>query len=139
MAIIMCEADLERKYQALAQGRTLLESCLHLNLSEHLNSEVGLGTITNIESAKEWLRNSFLFQRIQKNPKQYAIDKESDQTWQARIDELVLNSIAALKKSQLLECEEELGGLSSTEYGDIMSKVFFASVSPASVDCNLVI
>ena len=121
----MCEAELEGKYKALVQGRTLLESCLHLNLSEHINSEVGLGTITNIEGAKEWLRNSFLFQRIQKNPRHYAINKESNQSWQERVDELVLRSVTTLKDSQLLECDEKSGTLCSTEYGDIMSKVYF--------------
>lgn len=129
VAIIMCEAELEGKYKALVQGRTLLESCLHLNLSEHVNSEIGLGTITNVDSAKEWLRNSFLFQRIQKNPRNYAINKESNQTWQERIDELVLHSIKTLKDSQLLECDEESGNLRSTEYGDIMSKVTVIHIS----------
>ncbi|KAF7363796.1 ATP-dependent DNA helicase MER3 [Mycena sanguinolenta] len=69
IAIILCESDLEKKYRELVQGKTIVESSLHKNLSEHLNSEIGLGTITNIRSAKEWLRSSFLFQRIQKNPR----------------------------------------------------------------------
>lgn len=123
MAIILCETELEGKYKALVQGRTLLESCLHLNLSEHINSEVGLGTITNMDTAKEWLRNSFMFQRIQRNPKHYAINKEGNQSWQERIDELVLSSVKTLEDSELLDSDDSSGALSSTEYGDIMSKV----------------
>ena len=42
VAIVMCESELKQKYEALAQGNTLLESSLHLNLSEHINSEIGL-------------------------------------------------------------------------------------------------
>ena len=120
----MCETELENKYRALVQGHTLLESCLHSNLAEHINSEIGLGTITNINSAKEWLHNSFLFQRIQQNPRHYAIGKVDNQTWQERIDAMVMESIERLKENQLVEssADDQLT-LSSTEFGDIMSKV----------------
>jgi ATP-dependent DNA helicase HFM1/MER3 len=109
----------------LIQGKTTIESCLHRNLSEHLNSEIGLGTITNIESAKTWLRNSFLFQRIQKNPKHYALGKDDHQTWEQKIDDLVTENIANLQKTELVVYTDDNNmGLKSTEYGDIMSKVF---------------
>ena len=120
----MCESELEPKYRALTQGRTFLESCLHNNLAEHINSEIGLGTITNVDSAKHWLHSSFLFRRIQKNPRHYAIGKGGNQTWQERIDEMVLESIERLKKNQLVESpDDDHTVLMSTEYGDIMSKV----------------
>ncbi|EKM55317.1 uncharacterized protein PHACADRAFT_143494 [Phanerochaete carnosa HHB-10118-sp] len=125
VAIIMCETELEAKYQALVQGRTFLESCLHNNLAEHINSEIGLGTITNINSAKEWLHSSFLFQRIQQNPRHYAIGKEGNQTWQERIDNMVTESIERLRENQLVELSNDDSSiLKSTEYGDIMSKYY---------------
>ncbi len=120
----MCETELEAKYKALAQGRTVLESCLHLNLTEHINSEIGLGTIINLQSAKHWLHNSFLFQRIRKNPRHYAIGKDNGQSWQARIDEMVTQSIQKLQDGELVAPSEKGDdSLTSTEYGDIMSKV----------------
>ena len=136
VAIILCEDQLEAKYRALVQGRTILESSLHLNLSEHLNSEIGLGTITNLDSAKGWLRNSFLFQRIQRNPNHYALGKSEEQTWEERMDDLVIQSIVKLKESELVSYEGEapaIGRLQSTEYGDIMSKV--GSVARGVPDC----
>jgi hypothetical protein len=51
MAIIMCETDLVKKYKALTRGDTILESSLHLNLAEHLNSEIALGTISSLCTA----------------------------------------------------------------------------------------
>ncbi|TCD63539.1 Sec63 [Steccherinum ochraceum] len=123
VAIILCEQELESKYKALVQGRTFLESCLHLNLTEHINSEIGLHTITNVESAKDWLHKSFLFQRIQRNPRHYAIGKGQDQTWQERIDEMVTQSIDTLQQNELVQQADD-GGLSSTLYGDIMSKYY---------------
>lgn len=108
----------------MAQGRTVLESCLHHTLAEHLNSEIGLRTITSVDSAKRWLHSSFLFQRIQQNPRHYAIGKDSKQSWQERLDEMVTESVKKLQENQLVEISGERDeSLSSTEYGDIMSKV----------------
>lgn len=124
VAVIICETRLENKYRSLVQGTTVLESSLHTNLTEHLNSEVGLGTITSVNSAKEWLRSSFLFQRIRKNPDHYALGNlEANQTWQDRVDNVVIQSVQKLKDSQLLRDGDHPGDLMSTEFGDIMSKV----------------
>ncbi|TFY60086.1 hypothetical protein EVJ58_g5372 [Rhodofomes roseus] len=133
VAIIMCESELEAKYRALVQGQTVLESSLHLNLSEHINSEVGLGTITDLETAKKWLHNSFLYRRIQKNPGHYAIGKDSSQTWQQRVDDMVAQSITKLQEVGLVTYSDgEDGQLCSTEYGDIMSKLY---VKQSTVRC----
>lgn len=122
----MCEKDLEGKYEALVQGKNVLESSLHLTLSEHINSEIDLGTITDLESAKSWLRGSFLFQRIRKNPNFYALGKEDDQTWQERVDDVVMRSVMKLRDTHLVSYIDkgaEAGKLTCTEYGEIMSKV----------------
>jgi ATP-dependent DNA helicase HFM1/MER3 len=88
-----------------------------------VNSEIGLGTIIDIESAKEWLRSSFLFRRLQRNPKHYAIGKGEQQTWQERLDEMVMESVRLLTEGQLVKHEKDYDQLSLTEFGDIMSKV----------------
>ncbi|KAJ3740516.1 hypothetical protein DFH05DRAFT_1509141 [Lentinula detonsa] len=124
IAIIMCESELENKYRALIQGRTIVESSLHLNLSEHLNSEIGLGTITNMNSAKEWLKSSFLFQRIQKNPNHYSLGKDESQTWEERVDDIVTQSVESLRSSELIHKEDGNDAIICTEYGDIMSKFY---------------
>ncbi|KAJ3930521.1 MAG: DEAD-domain-containing protein [Lentinula lateritia] len=124
IAVIMCESELENKYRALVQGKTIVESSLHLNLSEHLNSEIGLGTITNVNSAKEWLKSSFLFQRIQKNPNHYSLGKDENQTWEERVDDIVMQSVESLRNSELVSREDGSDAIICTEYGDIMSKFY---------------
>jgi ATP-dependent DNA helicase HFM1/MER3 len=121
----MCEHELVAKYQALSQGTKVLESCLHHNLSEHINSEIGMGTITDIESAKRWLRDSFLYQRLRKNPNHYAIEDQQSANWQDRMDEIVLASIRKLQDHELVKQSgsNTKKALATTEYGDIMSKV----------------
>ncbi|KAJ6490602.1 Sec63 Brl domain-containing protein [Mycena vitilis] len=127
IAIIMCEIDLETKYRELVQGKTIVESSLHKNLSEHINSEIGLGTITNVRSAKDWLRSSFLFQRIQKNPAHYALGKGENQSWEERVDDMVMQSVEKLRETKLIASAKDgdtSGVLTSTEFGDIMSKFY---------------
>ncbi|KAI9069106.1 P-loop containing nucleoside triphosphate hydrolase protein [Trametes sanguinea] len=133
VAVIMCELELEAKYKALAQGQTILESSLHLHLPEHLNSEIALGTITDMVSAKEWLHNSFLFRRLQKNPLHYDIRKEGNKSWEQRMDDLVSDSVKTLTDTELVTHEDRDDGLSSTEYGDIMSKFYIRQATMMTV------
>ncbi|KIY42928.1 P-loop containing nucleoside triphosphate hydrolase protein [Fistulina hepatica ATCC 64428] len=137
VAIILCESELEGKYRSLIKGTTVIESSLHVNICEHINSEIGLGTITTVGTAKEWLRSSFLFQRVRQNPEHYAINKGESQTWEECIDDLVLKSIAELKNNKLITYENGNGGdfgeLKSTEYGDIMSKLYIKQSTMALI------
>ncbi|KAG0697011.1 DEAD-domain-containing protein [Suillus ampliporus] len=124
VAIILCETELESKYRDLVQGTTPLESSLHMNLTEHLNSEIGLGTITDVKTAQEWLLRSFLYRRIQKNPQHYDIGKDDRQSWQDKVDDIVMDSIEQLRETELITYSPHDGELSSTEFGDIMSKFY---------------
>ena len=47
---------------------------LHKNLIEHLNAEIVLNTITDVSIALEWLKSTFLYIRILKNPTYYGTD-----------------------------------------------------------------
>ena len=44
---------------------------LHQHLIEHLNAEIVLGTISDVSVSLEWLRSTFLYIRVNKNPKHY--------------------------------------------------------------------
>ncbi|KAG2041892.1 Sec63 Brl domain-containing protein [Suillus americanus] len=124
VAIILCETELESKYRDLVQGTTPLESSLHTNLTEHLNSEIGLGTITDVKTAQEWLLRSFLYRRMQKNPQHYNIGKDDSQSWQDRVDSIMMDGIEQLRETGLVTYSPCDGELSATEFGDIMSKFY---------------
>lgn len=117
----MCESGLESKYRALGHGQTILESSLHTNLAEHLNSEIGLGTIKNMETAKEWMRHSFMFRRFTQNPHRYM---SREQSWKEGLDVMISKCIEDLKNAELLTfVDGGSGELQSTEFGEVMSKV----------------
>lgn len=43
------------------------------HIVEHLNAEIVLGTIKDISIAMEWIKATFLYQRVFKNPKHYGL------------------------------------------------------------------
>ncbi|KAJ7827539.1 hypothetical protein B0H14DRAFT_2814688 [Mycena olivaceomarginata] len=100
------------------KARTIVESSLHTNLSEHINSEIGLGTITNVRSAKECA--------FRRTPRNYALGKGENQSWEERVDDMVMQSVGKLRDTKLIaeaQTGDKSGALASTEFGDIMSKV----------------
>ena len=131
VAVVMCNTQQRQKYAQLT-SLTPLESSLHLFMNEHLNSEICLGSITNIATAKHWLRNTFLFHRIQKNPSHYGIAKDGSETWESRFDAMVTQALQSLENSQLISIKDSI--LSPTDYGTLMSKLY---IKQASMDVIL--
>ncbi|KAG8717081.1 Sec63 [Ceratobasidium sp. 394] len=123
VAIIMCEKHLETKYSLLSTGGSHLESTLHHNLTEHINSEIGLGTISSVDTAKQWLRRTLLFRRIQKNPSHYnvGVDLSDGATWEECMDALVVGSLRALQETRLIRTGDSENDLILTDFGEIMS------------------
>ena len=63
---------------------------------------------------------------MKKNPNYYSLGTKDNQTYEECIDEVVMDSVTKLKKTELIEHVEsgkDSGKLTSTEYGEIMSKV----------------
>ena len=61
----------QKRYENLVSGTAPVESHLHKNLAEHINSEIVLQTITNVDAAMRWIRSTFLHVRAIKNPGLY--------------------------------------------------------------------
>ncbi|BGP46261.1 ATP-dependent DNA helicase MER3 [Rhodotorula kratochvilovae] len=123
IACVMTEKALESKYSNLVNAQNMLESCLHKSLTEHVNSEITLRTITDVQSGLHWLRSTFLYVRITKNPAHYAIGpgKTSPET---RLEEICLEAIKELVDSGVVDRRED--ELSATQFGDIMSKFYMS-------------
>ena len=121
-AAILTRDDKVKRYERMVSGKELLESSLHLNLIDHLNAEIGLGTVFDIPSAKRWLGGTFLFVRLRKNPSHYKL-KEQDIAGRHGEDDL-LEQICD-KDLKLLEDVELIsneGRLKCTEFGDAMAR-----------------
>jgi ATP-dependent DNA helicase HFM1/MER3 len=120
-----CAAILTRdvsadRFRKLVSGQDLLESTLHRNLIEHLNAEIGLGTVFDADSAKRWLAGTFLSVRFQKSPAHYqlkqglATDKDS-----TSLVAVCDKDLALLQSSNLVSNRVQL---KCTELGDAMAR-----------------
>jgi ATP-dependent DNA helicase HFM1/MER3 len=71
----MTEMSHKERLEVQLLGQQTVESKLHTSLLEHLNAEISLGTITDVSSALNWLKSTYLFCRIKKNPTHYGLPK----------------------------------------------------------------
>ncbi|GAB1315431.1 ATP-dependent DNA helicase MER3 [Madurella fahalii] len=121
IAIILTRAANKARYQKMVTGQETLESTLHLNLIEHLNSEICLGTISNLSSAKTWLGGTFLSVRLRHNPGYYQLTGglTSPSQIDDKLEEICERDIKQLQEAELVTKQNTL---TCTEYGRAMSK-----------------
>jgi len=95
---------------------------LHRNLIDHLNAEIGLGTISSASSAKKWLTSTFLYVRLKDNPDHYKIDGDaSSRNLDDRLEKICSNGIALLEETDLVCATPKLR---CTEFGDAMARYY---------------
>ncbi|KAL7417667.1 hypothetical protein BDY24DRAFT_437990 [Mrakia frigida] len=138
LAIILCESGQEQRYEQLTGGGTILESSLHENLTEHLNSEIALHTIDSLDKAQRWLKDSFLYIRVLQNPRFYSkqlgdASKSSLSPSQA-LEKFVADAVKNLRETGLIAAPGMDDGegddgdastsLHATASGDVMSRNF---------------
>lgn len=122
VAVIMTRQTKVRRYETLATGEEVMESKLHLNLIEHMNAEIGLGTIQDLDSARRWLTSTFLYVRLQQNPAFYKLkDSRDGESIQEQVDEICYRDIALLREQNLATGEV---GFRCTEYGHAMTRYY---------------
>lgn len=54
-------------------NKQTIESNLLKGLDNCINAEISAGTITTITEGVQWLKKSFYFQRVRKNPNAYGV------------------------------------------------------------------
>jgi ATP-dependent DNA helicase HFM1/MER3 len=120
VAVIMTHADQQERYKKMISGQDTLESTLHLNLIELLNSEISLGTVKNVSEAKVWLNGTFLSVRMRQNPRFYKIHSiinkgDTDE----RLKKVCERDIKLLQENQLVTNKDQF---KCSEYGEAMSR-----------------
>jgi ATP-dependent DNA helicase HFM1/MER3 len=121
-ALILTSSDQKQRYEMMVSGKEVLESTLHLNLIEHLNSEVGLRTVTDLDSANKWLSGTFLSVRLRRNPNYYRLAEDTTGTAQdidSMLQDICERDIKLLQDSNLITRDQVF---KQTEYGSAMSK-----------------
>ncbi|XP_030062595.1 putative ATP-dependent DNA helicase HFM1 [Microcaecilia unicolor] len=108
-AVIMTRLSTREKYVQMLNAADTIESSLHRHLIEHLNAEIVLHTITDVNIALEWIRSTFLYIRALKNPVHYGFPSGLDRTGiEAGLQELCLKNLNDLSSVGLIRMDEEI-------------------------------
>lgn len=120
VAIIMTRQDKVNRYNKMISGQDVVESTLHLNLIEHLNSEISLGTIHDVYTCKVWLTGTFLSVRMRQNPDYYKFTGISEgRDADLRLESVSQRDIKLLQEHDLVTTGDRIR---CTEYGEAMSR-----------------
>ncbi|XP_055007854.1 probable ATP-dependent DNA helicase HFM1 [Boleophthalmus pectinirostris] len=121
-AVIMTKNQNKDKYMSLMNGMEIIESSLHSNLVEHLNAEIVLHTISDVNMALDWIRSTFLYIRALKNPRHYGFSPDLDRRGiESKLQELCLKNLNALSSIELIHMDEDIN-IKPTEPGRLMAR-----------------
>ncbi|KAF8467614.1 Sec63 Brl domain-containing protein [Kalaharituber pfeilii] len=124
IAVIMTKNEMKNKYERLISGSEIVESCLHENLVEHLNAEIWMGTISEVSAAKLWLKSTFLWVRMKRNPTHYKIEGQTIVLdIEQKLDEICEKDIRSLQEYDLVFQNQE-GRLKCTPSGIAMATYY---------------
>jgi ATP-dependent DNA helicase HFM1/MER3 len=125
-AIIMTTEKNRHRYEMLANGTQLIESHLHNHLPEHLNAEISLQTIADIPLALDWLKSTFFYVRVLKNPRHYNFPAALQADLLGKqLQELCVRKLNALSQGKLIKMTED-SEVQATEAGRLMARFYVA-------------
>jgi replicative superfamily II helicase len=75
-AWVVCDRSEADKYRRLLREGKPIESRLADELAAHLNAEIVLGTVTDIDEAMDWLETTFYYVRARSAPDEYAAESD---------------------------------------------------------------
>ncbi|KAM6918287.1 LOW QUALITY PROTEIN: putative ATP-dependent DNA helicase HFM1 [Xenentodon cancila] len=125
-AVIMTKLQTRDKYMKLMNGTEIIESSLHSHLVEHLNAEIVLQTISDVNMALDWIRSTFLYIRALKNPAHYGFSAHLDRFGiEAKLQELCLKNLNSLSSIDVITMDEDIN-IKATEAGRLMARYYVA-------------
>ncbi|KAK2964852.1 putative U5 small nuclear ribonucleoprotein 200 kDa helicase [Blattamonas nauphoetae] len=113
-----------------------IESQMISRLTNHVNAEIVLGNITNVEDCVDWLLYTYLSIRMSRNPTLYGLDYHSDpsKTKQELFEQMLWNlsftALIELGKAELVVFDRNTGIVKPTELGRIASYFY---ITPATM------
>jgi replicative superfamily II helicase len=111
---VVCDhADADRYRRLLRDGKEI-ESRLAEDLDSHLNAEIAMGTIDDLDDVVSWLRTTFYYVRAESNPEAYDFEGIRDRM-RATVESLVDRGF--------VETDEDLG-VGTTALGNLASKYY---------------
>ncbi|XP_021769181.1 DExH-box ATP-dependent RNA helicase DExH17-like [Chenopodium quinoa] len=125
LVIIMTRRETVHLYENLLNGCEVVESQLLSCIMEHLTAEIVQLTIPDITRAIEWIKCSYLYVRMKKNPETYAIQKGiSRDRIESHMQDICVKKVNELSRNQLIWTDEDGFLLKPLEPGRLMTKYY---------------
>ncbi|KAL4457640.1 hypothetical protein ABPG75_012505 [Micractinium tetrahymenae] len=124
VAVIMTQKQHVRRYEQLMNGSERVESTLKEVFPEFLNAEITLRTIGDVSQAVEWLRCTYFYVRVKRDPAVYGVPRQpSAQALDRWLkDRLVLATVAELAQHGMVRLQEDGFGLEPLQPGQVMAE-----------------
>ncbi|AXR83425.1 DEAD/DEAH box helicase [Natrarchaeobaculum sulfurireducens] len=129
---VVCDTAEADKYRRLLTDGKEIESRLAESLETHLNAEIAMGTITDLEDVMDWLETTFFYVRGQSKPAEYDFPN---------LRERVRNCLEDLVERGFVETDADLsieatprGVLASKYYLRLETAATFADLADAVAD-----
>jgi ATP-dependent DNA helicase HFM1/MER3 len=146
IAVIMTDEANKTRYENMSSGCEIVESNLHEVLAEVLNSEVCNAVIESVEDAAEWLKSTFLFTRLKKNPARYGLSiplhGDIDAAVTAFLNDKIRASLQDLASVGALALDDDGYAMKACKPGHIMSRTMLqlgtmAKIMAIAPDANI--
>ncbi|KAN0023819.1 hypothetical protein ACTFIV_008206 [Dictyostelium citrinum] len=114
-------------YLTLMSSSMPIESKFITNLEDHLNAEIVLGTVSNVNEAVNWLSYTYLFIRMLQNPLAYGIpnsQRSKDPQLEEFKREIIIRAAKKLEQCKMTRFDEQSENLGMTELGRIASHYY---------------
>lgn len=123
-AVILTRMETRARIEELLRGSLIVDSHLHENMVEHLNSEIVLQTVSNEVVAMQWLKSTYLYVRMCKNPEKYGMQPGcSISEIDSKLDSKCKSEIENLLNAKLIERDRNFR-LLATENGKAMARYY---------------
>jgi replicative superfamily II helicase len=126
-AWVVCDHADADKYRALLRDGKAIESRLAAELDAHLNAEIVLGTIRDIDDVLDWIETTFYAVRARSAPDQYDSDDQLNERVSDTLDSLVERGFVERDGLQL--SPTRLGRLASKFYLRLETARHFKSLA----------
>jgi activating signal cointegrator complex subunit 3 len=118
--IIITELEQMTHYLRLMTHQLPIESRFVEHLEDHLNAEVVLGTVTDVDEAVRWLSYTYLHTRMLANPLAYGVtnnELELDRELFAKRRALIEAAATRLDECRMVRFDRRTGALAPTDLG----------------------
>jgi replicative superfamily II helicase len=111
---VVCDRSEADKYRRLLREGKEIESRLEEDLDSHLNAEIAMGTIGDLDDVMSWLETTFYYVRARNKPDRYDFED---------LRERVRDTLETLVSHEFVATDENLG-VDATPLGNLASKYY---------------